>query len=179
MAEHSTIESANCHEPKYMTISTASDAGKVLTPVSVGGSCELRFLQESEIANKQHFFTFKVADLIPAASGVVDTDYGIIAPFTGTLTYIGVSLQGTALPALPSNVLYILAANSGVLRAALNTTMSVGNLTLTGATAACTTLDTVVSASNSITAGQQLIPWVDVLTAGAVPATITIGLTRP
>lgn len=48
--EHSTITSANCHEPKYISSSTTADAGKVITPSSVtGGTSELRKVKVSEL----------------------------------------------------------------------------------------------------------------------------------
>lgn len=50
MAEHSTITSANCHEPKHISTSTTADTGKVITPSStVNGTSELRKITVEEI----------------------------------------------------------------------------------------------------------------------------------
>ena len=50
MAEHVTITSANCHEPKHITSSTTADAGKVITPSSsVNGTSTLRLLTVEDI----------------------------------------------------------------------------------------------------------------------------------
>ena len=46
--EHRTMVSADVHEPKYISDSTAADAGKVITPLS-GGSSELRYLTPDEV----------------------------------------------------------------------------------------------------------------------------------
>lgn len=43
--EHSTLASADCHEPKHISGATASDAGKVITPSSTAGVSELRKLK--------------------------------------------------------------------------------------------------------------------------------------
>lgn len=50
MPEHRTLVSADVHEPKHITNSTAADAGKVITPLS-GGSSELRKLFSSELVD--------------------------------------------------------------------------------------------------------------------------------
>lgn len=49
--EHSTITSANCHEPKHITSATTADTGKVITPSdTVNGTSELRLLTAGDIA---------------------------------------------------------------------------------------------------------------------------------
>jgi len=48
--EHADILSANTHEPKHVTLSSISDAGKVITPSStVAGTSELRSLTFDEL----------------------------------------------------------------------------------------------------------------------------------
>lgn len=49
MADHRTLISADVHEPKHVSGTTAADAGKVITPLS-GGTSELRLLTASEIS---------------------------------------------------------------------------------------------------------------------------------
>jgi hypothetical protein len=50
MVEHVTIQHADCHEPKHITISTTSDAGKVITPSSsTSGVSTLRYLNINEV----------------------------------------------------------------------------------------------------------------------------------
>lgn len=46
--EHRTMVSADVHEPKHISDSTAADAGKVITPLS-GGTSELRNLTPEEV----------------------------------------------------------------------------------------------------------------------------------
>jgi len=50
--EHRTMVSADVHEPKHISDSTAADAGKVITPLS-GGSSELRNLTPAEVGIQQ------------------------------------------------------------------------------------------------------------------------------
>lgn len=50
--QHSAIQSADCHEPKHITSSGTSDAGKVITPSAVSaGTSTLRLLVASEVTN--------------------------------------------------------------------------------------------------------------------------------
>lgn len=50
MPEHSTIQSADCHEPKSITTSTTADTGKVITPSgTTSGTSELRKVLATEL----------------------------------------------------------------------------------------------------------------------------------
>ena len=50
MAEHDVTQSADCHEPLGITISTTADTGKVMTPSgSVSGTSELRKIKATEL----------------------------------------------------------------------------------------------------------------------------------
>ena len=50
MPEHSTIQSADCHEPKAITTSTTADTGKVITPSgTTSGTSELRKVKALEL----------------------------------------------------------------------------------------------------------------------------------
>jgi len=51
MADHRYLVSSEVHEPKHISTSTSSDAGKVITPVSSGGSSELRQLSLSDLSD--------------------------------------------------------------------------------------------------------------------------------
>lgn len=49
---HSTIQSADCHEPKHITNATIADAGKVITPSSsVDGVSVLRKLGKADLSD--------------------------------------------------------------------------------------------------------------------------------
>jgi len=49
--EHTTLSSAQVHEPKHITSATTSDTGKVITPSSsVNNVSQLRYLNLDEIA---------------------------------------------------------------------------------------------------------------------------------
>lgn len=88
MPAHSTIESADCHEPKHITTAGTADAGKVITPSdSTAGTSELRLLTESEISEKTEYLTLWFDDLSTATTRYV------VAPFDGTLTGVYSVLQ--------------------------------------------------------------------------------------
>lgn len=49
---HASIQDAECHEPKHITSSLVTDAGKVLTPSgTVAGTSELRLLASTELSD--------------------------------------------------------------------------------------------------------------------------------
>lgn len=175
--EHVNITNADCHEPKHITDTTAADVGKVITAVGDGTS-ELRFLQESEVDGKIRYFKFTITDLIPATTGIVDSAQTMPVPFNGQLVYVGVNLQGTALPAGTDNTLHVVWAASGTTHASLSTANSVGNVTLPASTAAYSCLSSTPSSSNSFSAGGYLALFCEVTVAaiGAVPASVVIGL---
>lgn len=50
--QHSQIQSADCHEPKHITVATTSDAGKVITPsATTSGTSVLRQLASAELSD--------------------------------------------------------------------------------------------------------------------------------
>lgn len=48
--QHSSLASADCHEPKHVSGTTVADAGKVITPAATAGTSELRKLRADEIS---------------------------------------------------------------------------------------------------------------------------------
>lgn len=95
MPEHVDIESANAHEPKHITTAGTADAGKVITPSdTTAGTSELRLLTESEISEKQEYFSFHFVGI-----NTTKTEY-MVMPFAGTLTRVDavvpVDLAGSA-----------------------------------------------------------------------------------
>jgi len=51
MADHRYLTTAQVHEPKHISTSTGSDAGKVITPTAAGSASELRFLSLSDLSD--------------------------------------------------------------------------------------------------------------------------------
>ena len=71
--EHRTMVSADVHEPKHISDSTASDAGKVITPLS-GGTSELRNLTPSEVGVNYYYLEWGVDENTTAIAKTAATD---------------------------------------------------------------------------------------------------------
>lgn len=86
---HSAIEHADCHEPRHITPSALSDAGKVITPsASVVGTSELRFLTFAEIASGlAPDNVFAVVDDADATKKAMFECSGITTATTRTFTF--------------------------------------------------------------------------------------------
>ena len=94
--EHNTIVSANAHEPKHITDSAISDAGKILTPSgTVAGVSELRQLTFEEIdrstvphINLEVISNATVLSVTAAVDATLhtSTDFDPITLFTEDLT---------------------------------------------------------------------------------------------
>lgn len=83
--EHSTMTSAQVHEPKHITDAGTGDAGQVITPsAAVAGTSVIRRLVESEINDKQEFFTLHYVSIQNAS-----TEY-IVMPFDGIVTRVDI-----------------------------------------------------------------------------------------
>lgn len=59
--EHRDMVSADVHEPRHISDSTASDAGKVITPLS-GGTSTLRNLTPAEVGVANHYLEWSILE---------------------------------------------------------------------------------------------------------------------
>lgn len=86
--QHSTIQSADCHEPKHITDATMSESGKVLTPSnSSDGVSVLRYLTLSDItAGELTDAELTIVDNSDTTKKMVFQLSGITAANTRTLT---------------------------------------------------------------------------------------------
>lgn len=57
MADHRTLDSSQVHEPKHISSSAGTDAGKVITPTVAGGVSELRRLVLADLADGSNALT--------------------------------------------------------------------------------------------------------------------------
>jgi len=90
--EHSTIASANCHEPKHISTASTSDTGKVITPSSTtSGESELRQLNLDDFDHSNchhisiHIIANSSADAITIAGDTTlhtSADFNAITRFT-------------------------------------------------------------------------------------------------
>lgn len=58
--DHRNLVSSEVHEPKHISDSTSSDAGKVITPLS-GGDSELRYLSSADLSDGGDLLTEAIA----------------------------------------------------------------------------------------------------------------------
>jgi hypothetical protein len=86
--QHSVIQHADTHEPKWITVSTTADAGKVITPSeSEDGVSVLRFLALGDIASGQALTSrFGLADATDDTKIVVFSLSGLTTATTRTVT---------------------------------------------------------------------------------------------
>lgn len=77
--EHRTMVSADVHEPKHITDTTAADAGKVITPLS-GGTSELRNLTPEEVGVRFAYSEAGIAENTTAIVMTAATDGDLYTP---------------------------------------------------------------------------------------------------
>lgn len=84
--QHASLQHALCHEPKHITISSTTDAGKVITSSSsTSGVSVYRNLVESEIDDVRDVYSI---------SAILDgEDYYILPAFSGTLEKVSCVLN--------------------------------------------------------------------------------------
>lgn len=161
--QHSTLTSSQVHEPKHISTSGTSDAGKVITPSSTtAGTSELRKLTDLEITNKKEYLTIYMADVSTASSSYM------IAPFNGTIDKVWSVLSGAIATADSAITLYI------------NTTaVTHPAFTIAFTGSAAGDIDsTVPTALRTFTEGQYLRVATDGASANTVPVTFTFVCTR-
>jgi len=161
--EHVDIASANCHEPKHITISTTADSGKIITAdSSVSGTSEFRAIKESDITEGMDILYCEIDDLgtngsawvVSNNAGTIEKIYSVIhAAISGSDETITAEIDGTLVTS--------------------------SNITITqSGSAAGDVASSTPTANNAVTAGQAI----EIITAGnstgAVKASFTIYVKR-
>lgn len=161
--QHSTLASADVHEPKYMTSATTADTGKVLTPSSTTNSvCELRNLLETEIDEVVDVYTCYLADVSTASSTY------FVPNFPGTITKIQTVLHGAIATADAALTAYVAA-----------TPITTGTITVAYSGSAAGDVDsTTPTGANTITASQAFRIATDGASTNTVPLTISVSVKR-
>jgi hypothetical protein len=145
-----------------MTTSAGGDEGKVLTPVTGGGSCELRKLDETEILNVVDVYTCYLADISTASSAMFNPHHA------GTITRISTVLHNAITVA------------DAVLTGKIDTTaITDGEITVAYTASAAGDIGTVYpSALNTISASQYFQISSDGGSTTTAPVTVTVSIQR-